>query len=81
MVGRSRSRNEAHSETTVMVGDRMGTDVVAGIEAGLYTVLVLTGSTRPSDIDRFPLRAAQVFDSIADVIPHLRRRDGHAQAG
>jgi NagD protein len=59
---------EAHSETTVMVGDRMDTDVVAGIEAGLETILVLTGSTRKEDIDRYPYRPARVLDSIADVI-------------
>ena len=39
------NRIEAHSENTFMVGDRMDTDVVAGIEAGLETILVLTGST------------------------------------
>ncbi len=38
---------DAHSETTAMVGDRMDTDVVAGLEAGMHTVLVLTGSTTP----------------------------------
>ena len=52
------NRIEAHSETTVMVGDRMDTDVVAGIEAGLETILVLTGSTRRADIARFPYRPA-----------------------
>jgi NagD protein len=59
---------EAHSETTVMVGDRMDTDMVAGIEAGLRTVLVLTGSTRREDISRFPYRPTRVLDSIADVV-------------
>jgi NagD protein len=62
------NRIEAHSETTVMVGDRMDTDVVAGIEAGLRTILVLSGSTQAADIDRFPFRASRVVDSIADVI-------------
>jgi len=62
------NRIEAHSETTVMVGDRMDTDVVAGIEAGLETVLVLSGSTRVGDIKRFPFRPSRVCDSIADVI-------------
>jgi NagD protein len=62
------NRIEAHSETTVMIGDRMDTDVVAGIEAGLETILVLTGSTRPGDISRFPFRPSRVCDSIADVI-------------
>jgi NagD protein len=62
------NRIEAHSEMTVMVGDRMDTDVVAGIEAGLETVLVLSGSTHASDIKRFPFRPSRVCDSIADVI-------------
>ena len=62
------NRIEAHSETTAMIGDRMDTDVVAGIEAGLKTVLVLTGSTARSDIDRYPYRPTLVLDSIADVV-------------
>src|SRR4051794_8212943 len=60
---------EAHSETTVMVGDRMDTDVIAGIEAGLRTVLVLTGSTRREMVETFPYRPTRIFDSIADVVP------------
>jgi NagD protein len=62
------NRIEAHSESTVMIGDRMDTDVVAGIEAGLDTILVLTGSTRESDVARFPFRPGRVLDSIADVV-------------
>src|SRR5215217_4124078 len=45
---------DAHSESTVMIGDRMDTDIVAGIEAGLHTVLVLTGITQNPMIARFP---------------------------
>ena len=59
---------EAHSENTVLVGDRMDTDVVAGIEAGLETILVLTGSTRMVDVERFPWRPGRVLDSIADAV-------------
>ena len=59
---------EAHSETTVMVGDRMDTDVIAGIESGLRTVLVLTGSTKKGQITRFPYLASRVVDSIADLV-------------
>jgi NagD protein len=62
------NRISAHSESTTMVGDRMDTDVVAGIEAGLETILVLTGSTRAADVSRFPFRPSRVLDSIADVV-------------
>jgi NagD protein len=62
------NRISAHSETTVMVGDRMDTDIVAGIEAGLDTILVLSGSTTPADIERFPYRPGRVLESIANVI-------------
>ncbi len=62
------NRIEAHSESTVMIGDRMDTDVVAGIEAGLDTILVLTGSTQAADVARFPFRPGRVLNSIADVV-------------
>jgi NagD protein len=58
---------DAHSESTMMIGDRMDTDIVAGLEAGLYTVLVLTGVTLRGEVDRFPYRPHLVLDSIADL--------------
>jgi NagD protein len=51
-----------------MVGDRMDTDVEAGLEAGMRTFLVLTGVTQPKDVDRYPFRPSQVVDSIADLV-------------
>ena len=68
MLRSALNKIEAHSENTVLVGDRMDTDVVAGIEAGLETILVLTGSTKRSDVERFPWRPSRVLDSIADAI-------------
>ncbi|NED94982.1 HAD family hydrolase [Phytoactinopolyspora alkaliphila] len=62
------NRIEAHSETTAMVGDRMDTDIVAGIEAGLSTWLVLTGSTKQEEIKRFPFQPKHVVDSVADLV-------------
>lgn len=58
----------AHSETSAMIGDRMDTDVLAGLEAGMQTFLVLTGLTKSGDIDRFPYRPTTVVDSIADLV-------------
>ena len=62
---------DAHSETTAMVGDRMDTDVVAGLEAGMHTVLVLTGSTTRDEAERFPYRPSRIVDSIADLVAEL----------
>jgi NagD protein len=59
---------DAHSETTAMIGDRMDTDIVAGLEAGLETILVLTGVTSPEDAERYPYRASRVVDSVADLV-------------
>lgn len=63
------NRIEAHSETTAMIGDRMDTDIVAGMEAGLLTVLVLSGVTAREEIETFPYRPSQVLDSVADLVP------------
>jgi NagD protein len=60
-----------HSETTAMIGDRMDTDVVSGIEAGLTTVLVLTGVTTRDMVDRFPYRPSRIVNSIADLIDEV----------
>jgi NagD protein len=59
---------DAHSETTAMVGDRMDTDVIAGMEAGLETFLVLTGSTNRQDVLRYPFRPSHIMESVADLI-------------
>jgi NagD protein len=63
---------DAHSESTAMVGDRMDTDVVSGLEAGMHTVLVLTGSTARAEAEAFPYRPSRIVDSIADLVAELR---------
>ena len=68
MMRSALNRLDAHSETTVMVGDRMDTDIISGLEAGLRTILVTTGSTRPDQIETFPYRPTRVVDSIADLV-------------
>jgi NagD protein len=62
---------DAHSETTAMIGDRMDTDIVAGLEAGLESILVLTGVTSREAAERFPFRPSRIVDSVADLV---RRR-------
>jgi NagD protein len=62
---------DAHSETTAMVGDRMDTDVVSGLEAGMFTVLVLTGSTQREQAEAFPYRPSLIVDGIGDLVDQL----------
>jgi NagD protein len=59
---------DAHSEHTAMIGDRMDTDVVAGLEAGLETILVLTGVTDREEAERHPYRPSRIVDSVADLV-------------
>jgi NagD protein len=62
---------EAHSETTAMIGDRMDTDVVAGLEAGLHTILVLSGVATRDAAERFPYRPSRIIDSVADLVDEV----------
>ena len=72
MMRTALNRIEAHSEHTVMIGDRMDTDIISGLEAGLRSILVLTGSTAAAQVDRYPFRPTRVLDSIQDVVPLVR---------
>jgi NagD protein len=62
------NRIGAHSENTGMIGDRMDTDIVAGIEAGLHTVLVLTGISDPAEIARYPFRPDEILDGVHQLL-------------
>ena len=63
---------DAHSETAAMIGDRMDTDVICGLEAGMETILVLTGVTSKVEAERFPFRAGRIVDSVADLLDDLK---------
>jgi NagD protein len=84
MMRSALNRLEAHSETTVMIGDRMDTDIISGLEAGLRTILVVTGATERHQVQDFPYRPTLVVDSIADVVPYVDQmclpEDGWIQA-
>jgi NagD protein len=51
-----------------MIGDRMDTDMVAGLEAGLETILVLTGISTREDSERHPYRPSRVIESVAELV-------------
>ncbi|HOK10041.1 MAG TPA: HAD-IIA family hydrolase [Candidatus Hydrogenedens sp.] len=58
-----------HSENTVIIGDRMDTDIVAGVQTGVETILVLTGVTKLEDIEKYPYRPTRVVNSVEEIIP------------
>lgn len=58
---------DVHSEDTIMVGDRMDTDIIGGVQAGMETILVLTGVTRREDVHRFPYQPTRIVNSVADI--------------
>ncbi|WP_309649430.1 HAD-IIA family hydrolase [Nocardioides sp.] len=73
MMRSALNRLNAHSETTVMIGDRMDTDIISGLEAGIRTILVTTGSTKPHEIEHFPYRPTMVCESVADLVEMVGR--------
>ena len=58
-----------HSETTVMVGDRMDTDIIAGVESGMETILVLSGVTARDAVRRYPYQPTRIVASVAEIEP------------
>lgn len=61
-------RLDVHSDEAVMIGDRMDTDVISGIESGLDTVLVLSGVTSLEEVDNYPYRPRLILNSVADIV-------------
>lgn len=58
---------DAHTDETLIIGDNLNTDILAGFQAGLETVLVLTGVSKVEDIDNMPFRPQHVFNSVNDI--------------
>lgn len=58
---------DVHSQDAVMIGDRMDTDVIAGIETGLTAVLALSGVTSAEDCEKYPYRPNFVLNGVGDI--------------
>lgn len=57
-----------HSEDIAFIGDRMDTDIIAGIESEIETVLVLSGVTTPAVMNTFPYRPSYIYNGVGDII-------------
>jgi NagD protein len=58
---------DVHSEDTIMVGDRMDTDIIAGVESGMDTILVLSGVTQRNEVEQYPYRPTYIVESVKDI--------------
>jgi NagD protein len=58
---------DAHSENAVMVGDNMATDIIGGVQAGMETILVLSGVTRRESVARYAYQPTHIVESAADL--------------
>ncbi len=56
-----------HGSEAAMVGDRMDTDIIAGLESGLDTVLVLSGCTSIEEVDNYPYRPSYILDGVGQI--------------
>ena len=57
-----------HSQDIAFIGDRMDTDIIAGIESNVDTVLVLSGVTALEDIDKFPYRPGVIASGVGEIV-------------
>ena len=71
MLRHALNRIECHSSDIALVGDRMDTDIVAGIESNIDTVLVLSGVTAKEDIEKFPYRPKYIFSGVGELVKNL----------
>ena len=75
MMRTARKELGLSAEQTIMIGDTMETDILGGVQLGYKTVLVLSGTTRQTDLVRYAYRPDKIVDSIADVTPHGLRAE------
>ena len=56
-----------HSEDAAIVGDRMDTDIISGIESGMHTILVLSGVSTPETVQEFPYRPQFILNGVGEI--------------
>lgn len=68
MMRHALKRLNCHRAEAAIIGDRMDTDIIAGIESELDTVLVLSGVSKPETIDQFPYRPRYILRDVGEII-------------
>ena len=67
---------DCHSKDAVMVGDRMDTDIISGMESGMSTVLVLSGISTPETLKKYAYRPTMVLNGVGDIVKTAELRLG-----
>lgn len=67
MIRDALRRLGSHSEDTVMIGDRMDTDIMGGVESGMKTIMVLSGLTNREDVNSYPYRPDRIVESVSEI--------------
>lgn len=67
MMSAALNHLKTHSEEAVLIGDNMDTDILAGVQSGMETILVLTGVTQEKDLERYPFRPTYIFPSVEKI--------------
>jgi len=80
MMRLAQSMLNVTNDETVIIGDRMDTDIIAGIETGIDTVLVLTGVTKRRDLNKFPYGPMYILPGVGNIAGYRHRRQQTEQA-
>ena len=71
MMRHALKKLDCHRVDAAIIGDRMDTDIISGIESELDTVLVLTGVTNREDLVKFAYAPKYVLNDVGDIVPGL----------
>jgi NagD protein len=63
----------AHSGDCIMIGDRMETDIMGGMEAGMDTILMLSGVTHITDLEKFAFRPSFIMNDLMELTHYLEQ--------
>ena len=63
-----------HSAEAVMVGDRMDTDVISGMESGMHTILVLSGVSTWETVEEYAYRPTMILNGVGDIVKEAQEK-------